>query len=158
MLTLRHIYLTNSIMQQPITRWVLGHKITTFQSTGDYDLMVGETPAKVPGPPPHLHHSYTESFLILEGEMEFFVDGTTRIVRAGEFVDLPPNVLHTFDNKSDAPCRWVNIHSPKGFARFFEHIGVPAEEQDARERSLAPELIGQVIATAADYDMYLNIS
>lgn len=145
-------------MEQPITRWVLGHKITTFIPTGDYDLMVGETPGKVQGPPPHLHHSYSESFLILEGEMEFFLDGASKIVKAGEFVDLPPNALHTFANVSDKPCKWVNIHSPKGFARFFENIGILAEEENAQQRSVDPAIIAEVIATANDYDMLLKLS
>jgi len=145
-------------MEKHTTRWVLGHKITTFSPTGNYDLMVGETPAKVQGPPPHLHYSYSESFLVLEGEMEFFMDGETTIVKAGEFVDLPPQALHTFANASDKPCRWVNIHSPKGFAKFFENIGIPAGEENAQERSARPEVFKEVIATAAGYDMLLKLS
>ena len=85
------------------TRWVLGHKVTQHQTTGDYDLMIAETPPQVPGPPPHLHNSLKESFLIVEGEMEFFVDGNVSIVKAGESVDIPPKTLHTFSNKSDNP-------------------------------------------------------
>jgi mannose-6-phosphate isomerase-like protein (cupin superfamily) len=157
---LRDNNLTNIIrkMEQSITHWVLGHKITTFSPTGDYDFMVGETPAKVQGPPPHLHYSYTESFLVLEGEMEFFLNGETKNVRAGEFVDLPPNALHTFANISDLPCKWVNIHSPKGFARFFENIGIPIEEENAQQKSVDPEVFRQVIETAANYDMLLKLS
>lgn len=145
-------------MENQITKWVLGHKITTFNPTGDYDLMVGETPAKVQGPPPHLHYSYCESFLVLEGEMEFFMNGETRTVKAGEFVDLPPHALHTFANKSDKACKWVNIHSPKGFAKFFENIGIPAEEENAQERSVRPEVFQEVIDTASSYDMLLKLS
>lgn len=145
-------------MEQSSTRWVLGHKVTSFLPTGDYDLMVGETPAKVQGPPPHLHYSYKESFLILEGEMQFIVNGEAKTVKAGEFLDLPAHTLHTFANTTDFPCKWVNIHSPKGFARFFENIGIPAEEADAQTRSVAPEVFGQVIHTAADYDMLLQLS
>ncbi len=139
------------------TRWVLGHKVTPYDTSGDYDLMMAETPPQVPGPPPHLHHSYKESFLIIEGEMEFFVDGKTTVVAAGNAIDIPPNTLHTFGNKSDKPCKWINIHSPKGFRTFFEQIGIPANEENAIEKSVAPELIGKVIETAGDFDMIIKV-
>ena len=106
------------------TKWVLGHKVTPHETSGDYDLMFAETPAHVSGPPPHLHHTYKESFLIIEGEMEFMVDGEVKVIKAGESVDIPPKTLHTFGNKSDKVCKWINIHSPKGFRNFFEQLGL----------------------------------
>ncbi len=144
-------------MHSTNTKWVLGHKVTPHDTTGDYDLMIAETPAKVQGPPPHLHNSFQESFLIIEGEMEFMVNGDTMVVRAGESVDIPPKTLHTFANKSDRPCKWVNIHSPKGFRNFFEQIGVPESEENAIDKSLAPEIIDKVITTAAEYDMIIKV-
>ena len=118
--------------------------------------MMAETPAHVPGPPPHMHNSYEESFIIVEGEMEFFVNGETVVVKAGESIDVPARTMHTFSNKTDKPCKWVNIHSPKGFRSFFEMMGVSESEENAREKSLAPEIIQKVIATAKDFDMLIK--
>ena len=142
-------------MQNHNSKWVLGHKVTVHDTSGDYDLMFAETPPHVPGPPPHSHNAYKESFLIIEGEMEFMVNGETKTLKAGESIDVPPNTMHTFGNKSDQTCKWINIHSPKGFRDFFETLGVSADEAKAQERSVAPELIKQVIETAADYDMII---
>jgi len=139
------------------TRWVLGHKVTSHDTSGDYDLMIAETPPNMPGPPPHLHHSYKESFLIIEGEMEFMVAGEIKQLKAGESLDIPPETLHTFGNKSDRPCKWVNIHSPKGFRDFFEELGIPEGEENAQERSLAPEVLQKVMATAGDFDMLIQV-
>ncbi len=139
------------------TRWVLGHKVTPHDTSGDYDLMYAETPPHVPGPPPHMHNSFKESFLIVEGEMEFFVDGKISVLKAGESMDIPPKTLHTFGNKSDAPCKWVNIHSPKGFREFFETMGLPSDQDSAQENSMAPEIIQKVMATAADFDMVIKV-
>ncbi len=144
-------------MNSTKTKWVLGHKVTPHETTGDYDLMVAETPARVQGPPPHLHNSFKESFLIIEGEMEFMVNGDTMVVKAGESVDVPPKTLHTFSNKSDRPCKWINIHSPKGFRDFFEQMGIPENEENASDKSLAPEIINKVITTAAEFDMIIRI-
>lgn len=139
------------------TKWVLGHKVTPHDTSGDYDLMVAETPAMVQGPPPHLHNSFKESFLIIEGEMEFMVNGNVTVVKAGESVDIPPQTLHTFSNRSDSPCKWINIHSPKGFRDFFEQMGVPENEENASNKSLAPEMINKVMATAAEFDMVIKV-
>ncbi|MGC6429666.1 MAG: cupin domain-containing protein [Jejuia sp.] len=144
-------------MKPSSTKWVLGHKVTPHDTTGDYDLMFAETPPKVQGPPPHLHQSYKESFLIIEGEMEFFVNGAIKVVKAGESVDIPPNTLHTFSNKSDETCKWINIHSPKGFRDFFEKMGVSEHQDNAIEKSVAPEIIGEVMRTAKDYDMIIKV-
>jgi mannose-6-phosphate isomerase-like protein (cupin superfamily) len=142
-------------MKQPTTKWVLGHMVTPYDTAGNYDLMMAETPPHVPGPPPHLHTSYKEAFLIVEGEMEFMINGELQTVKAGESIDVPPNTLHTFNNRTDKPCKWINIHSPKGFRDFFETLGVPADEDNAVERSVSDEIIQQVIQTAADYDMHI---
>ena len=144
-------------MKTTLTKWVLGHKVTLHDTSGDYDLAFGETPAGVQGPPPHHHQGFTESFLITEGEMQFFVNGETKIVKAGECVNLPQNTLHTFNNKSNSVCKWVNIHSPKGFRRFFETLGVSAEIENSQQNSVSESIIGSVIATAADYDMILKL-
>lgn len=145
------------IMNITDTKWVLGHKVTSHQTTGNYDLMVAETPPNVQGPPPHLHNSFKESFLIIEGEMEFMVNGHTTIAKAGESVDIPPKTLHTFANISDKPCKWVNIHSPKGFRSFFEQMGIPETEENAIGKSISQEIINKVMATAAEFDMIIKI-
>lgn len=144
-------------MEKSNSKWVLGHKVTSYKTSGDYDLMLAETPPNVQGPPPHLHNSFKESFLIIEGEMEFFVNGEIKKIKAGESVDIPPKTLHTFGNKSDLPCKWVNIHSPKGFNAFFEQMGIPAELEDAQMKSVAPEIIQKVIETAGEFDMIIKI-
>lgn len=143
-------------MKNETTKWILGHKVTTYDTSADYDLMMGESPAMTQGPPSHLHYSYKEVFLIVEGEMEFMVDGEIKILKAGESIDILPKTLHTFGNNSDKPCKWVNIHSPKGFRKFFENLGIPITENNALERSIAPEVIQKVIQTAADFDTYIK--
>lgn len=138
------------------SKWVIGHQITPLQTTGNYDMVLGETPAQVPGPPPHYHNNFSEVFLVTEGEMEFIVNGQAVTVRAGESVDLPPGTLHTFSNKSESKCKWVNIHSPKGFLDFFQQLGVSASEENAFSKSVDPELIQQVIRRAPEFDMMIT--
>ena len=144
-------------MKTDNTKWVLGHKVTSYDTSGDYDMMMAETPPQVQGPPPHLHNSFKESFLIIEGEMEFFINGEVIHVKAGESVDIPPKTLHTFGNKTNTTCKWVNIHSPKGFRAFFDTMGIPSENENAQIESITPTIIKKVMETAADFDMIIKV-
>ncbi|MBT8285838.1 MAG: cupin domain-containing protein [Flavobacteriaceae bacterium] len=142
-------------MNQPNFIWVLGHQIQPQQITGDYDLVNGETPPKTEGPPPHMHKGFHEVFIVTEGEMSFLIDGQPRTAKKGDVINLQPETVHTFSNETDQPCKWINIHSPKGFLAFFKEFGVTSDIEDARQRSVAPSIIGDVIRKAADHDMHI---
>lgn len=71
------------------------------------------------GPVPHVHHRHTDGFYVLEGELQLLLGREwTRVVAGpGTLVLIPPRVLHTFANDSDADARFLNIHAPDaGFA------------------------------------------
>ena len=53
------------------------------------------------GPPWHVHHREDDAFLVLDGELTFVL--------------VPPEVEHTFENRTDTPVRILNIHAPAGF-------------------------------------------
>ena len=144
-------------MEKSNNLWVLGHKISPVKVTGNYDMVIGETPPNVPGPPPHCHTGLNELFFVLEGEMEFVVNGELRKIIQGESVDLPPNVIHTFKNSSASTCKWVNIHSPKGFMSFFKEMGIPENESDAMKKSVDESIINKVMLHAADFDMHIKL-
>jgi len=133
----------------------LGHKIKVLHPSGDFDMVEGTTYPNVPGPPPHFHTGYSESFYVLEGSMEFLVNGQTVFLEEGDAIDLPPNTPHTFKTKGDAPSRWLNIHSPKGFLSFFNEFGIDAGQQNAFEKSVDVNVITAVIDQAASFDMHL---
>lgn len=139
-----------------MTKWVLGHRITPQKSTGDFDLVIGETPSNVQGPPPHFHNIYHEVFMVIEGEMEFMLNGEISVIKKGQSINLPPKTVHTFSNNSDESCKWINIHSPKGFLNFFENVGVSETEEQAEIKSLSPEIIQKVIKTASLFDMIIT--
>lgn len=135
----------------------LGHTITFLPSSGNYDLVEGLTPPNVPGPPPHHHAVYNELFVVLEGTMEFMVNGGTTTVVTGESIDLPPHTLHTFKNAGTTPCRYLSIHSPKGFLTFFEAFGIDAREANAFEQSVDHAVIERVLQQATQYDTHITL-
>lgn len=78
------------------------------------------------GPGPHIHRRHVDAFYVLEGELQFGVGPSIEPVRAtaGTFVLVPPNVVHAFDNTSDAPACWLNFHAPStGFMSYLRGDG-----------------------------------
>lgn len=74
------------------------------------------------GPDLHVHREHTDAFYVLEGEITFEVGSRSHRVRApaGAFVAVPPDVVHTFANRSRAEASWLNIHAPDmGFAAYL---------------------------------------
>jgi quercetin dioxygenase-like cupin family protein len=87
--------------------------------TGD-SLTVGV--ASVPvghGPPPHVHYSEDELFLILEGEYRIYLNGDWTTVGPGTVVYLPRGSVHTFKVAGDKPGRHWTLQTPSGFERYF---------------------------------------
>ncbi|MCH5716403.1 hypothetical protein [Niabella hibiscisoli] len=49
----------------------------------------------------------------------------------------------------------MNVHSPKGFMSLFETFGIDAKEENAFEKSVAPQLLGNLARQSASYDMHI---
>ncbi|MFL5843762.1 MAG: cupin domain-containing protein [Solirubrobacteraceae bacterium] len=56
-------------------------------------------------PPAHLHPRQEEHFEVLEGELTVTLDGETRVLRAGDSLDVPSGAAHAMWNASEAPAR-----------------------------------------------------
>jgi mannose-6-phosphate isomerase-like protein (cupin superfamily) len=76
-----------------------------------------------PGPPLHVHHTFEECWFILDGQVDFTVEG--RVVRghAGSFFLVPRGTAHTFEVVAPTPARWVGIFSPGRYMRLLEELG-----------------------------------
>jgi quercetin dioxygenase-like cupin family protein len=73
------------------------------------------------GPPPH-HHPWDEAYYVIEGEVDFSLDGALRHVGAGEFVYAPGGTVHGFTGASDLPARVLILDVPAHSEAFFREI------------------------------------
>ncbi len=137
------------------TLWVLGHKIRPLETDESYGMIEVTSPPKVPGPPPHYHKNESEFFFIVKGSLDVMSNGQWQRYAAGSFVDLPPNTTHTFINNTDEHVVWITGWRPKGFQRFFQDFGIPATEENAREKSVADDLVQNVVQSVERYGMYV---
>ena len=88
--------------------WVVGDyvdvKVSGKQTNGDFAVI--ET-VVMPGcgPPLHTHHREHESFFVLEGEIEFTVDGKVVAAKAGSLVHGGKGIPHRFVNPGSRPAK-----------------------------------------------------
>jgi quercetin dioxygenase-like cupin family protein len=71
------------------------------------------------GPPRHVHHLEDETFVVLSGEIEVWLEGALRVVGPGQSAFVPRGREHTFRVIGDRPCRHLVILTPGGFEGFF---------------------------------------
>jgi mannose-6-phosphate isomerase-like protein (cupin superfamily) len=78
---------------------------------------------KAHGTPEHIHPHATESYHVLEGKLDYQVNGKWHTLSAGESAAVPPGVRHTFRNPADVVTRVHNTHEPAlNIGSYFETI------------------------------------
>jgi mannose-6-phosphate isomerase-like protein (cupin superfamily) len=74
------------------------------------------------GVSPHFHKGHSDSFYVLEGELEIHVGDEVVNAGPGSYALAPPGVVHYFRNVSDVPVRALNLHTPGGFAEYRREL------------------------------------
>ena len=88
------------------------------ESGGAMSIVDSLSPAHS-GPPRHVHEAEDETFVILSGEVMFWLEGETFTRGPGGTVFVPRGREHTFRVISDQPSRHLVILTPGGFEGFF---------------------------------------
>jgi quercetin dioxygenase-like cupin family protein len=71
----------------------------------------------------HVHPQQEESFEVLSGTLDLFVDDRWKSLRPGESVRIPKGVVHAFRNSTETPARAVNTHAPGlRFQQYLERL------------------------------------
>jgi len=91
------------------------------EKTGNAWSLMEVVLPKHSGPPPH-HHPWDEAYYVVEGEVEFSIDGKPQIVGAGEFVYAPGGTPHGFQGASDRPSRVIIFDAPAHAEAFFREV------------------------------------
>lgn len=115
--------------------WFLNGLLTTKASAeetaGAYAL-IETTVTATANPPTHVHADEDEAFYLLDGEVEFEVDGEVTTATSGSYVLAPRGKAHTFRVLTDT-ARMLVITSSAGAARrggfhpFTVAAGQPAD-------------------------------
>jgi quercetin dioxygenase-like cupin family protein len=110
-------------------RWHLGGLLTIRAAAGDTNgaiAVVEERAARGYATPPHVHGREDETLYVIEGTVEYTVDGAVGTAVAGEAVHLPKGLAHRFEVTSEE-AHFLVIITPGGFEEFFQEVSPPAE-------------------------------
>lgn len=119
--------------------------ILAASDTGGAISIVDSVSPPGSGPPRHIHDREDESFFVLTGECDFWMEGQTVRKRAGETLFVPRGREHTFRVTATGASRHLIILTPGGFEHFFQEM--------AESSFRIPEDMEQVVAAAARHSL-----
>lgn len=103
---------TSAVEVASLTQAAVGFVAPGSVTRGEFGLFRWEMAPNTPGPDPHIHHTFSESFYVLEGRVGLF-DGASWVeAQAGEFLYVPKNGIHAFRNESDEPAAMLIVFIP----------------------------------------------
>lgn len=125
-------------------------KASVNHTNGQWSMVEYFLPPHLPGPAPHYHKATEELFYVLEGTLQFLVDGKTLDAPAGTLVTVPVNAVHAFKNVSGNPVRFQVWFSPGGMEQYFLDV----QELIQQEPTWPPADMSKLFSLMARHDMY----
>jgi len=96
--------------------------ILETQDSGGVMSVVDTVSPPHSGPPRHVHHDADETFVMLSGDVLFWLEGEETSRGPGETMFVPRGKQHTFRVVSATPSRHLIILTPGGFEGFFAEM------------------------------------
>jgi quercetin dioxygenase-like cupin family protein len=93
--------------------------------TGGWLCVHDETLPAGSATPLHRQPGDEESFVVLDGVVEFFLDGERVTASAGDALHVPRGIPHAFRVVSPEGARLLGIGTPAGHEQFFALAGDP---------------------------------
>jgi mannose-6-phosphate isomerase-like protein (cupin superfamily) len=98
-------------------------KVDVPATAGALALVEWDIPEGAPGPPVHIHHQATETFYVLDGEVNFVYDDRRIDAAPGEALHIPAGIQHTMRNIGNGPARVLELYAPGKLLALIEEVG-----------------------------------
>lgn len=138
--------------------WMLGGlydvKAASDETGGALTIMEMTIPAGM-GPPPHKHPG-AEAVYVLEGKVNYHINGDTIEGGPGSFFYVPSGTLENFEPVGDTPLRVLVVYAPGGIDGFFEEAGETAATHSLPPPSQEPPDAERLAAIGARYGMEIQ--
>ncbi|MFZ4411021.1 MAG: cupin domain-containing protein [Paracraurococcus sp.] len=79
----------------------------------------------------HVHRQHAETFYILEGNVDFHIDGAWMTATPGTTIHIPPGIPHALDLPHGQTGRMLMIFQPAGIDQFLAELAALSPEQQA---------------------------
>ena len=83
----------------------------------------------------HLHRQHAETFYILEGSIDFHIDGDWMTAPTGATVHIPPGVPHALELPAGQTGKLLMIFQPAGFDQYLAELA-KLTERDVADKDL----------------------
>lgn len=110
------------------------------------------------GPPPHVHSREDEGFLVMTGEVTFYLGDKTILLKSGEYLLAPRGIPHHFRNTGSCEAIVIETATPSGIENFFAEVGTPISGRNSERIPVSKESIANMIATAPKYGVTMLVS
>ena len=108
------------------------------------------------GPMPHIQTREHEGFYVLEGEISFTVDGKEIIAKSGTFVNVPPNIIHSFKNKTNVLAKMLIILAPGGLENLFVEVGDEVSDATIQPSAMSEDKMKKFASLLSDYGVEIK--
>lgn len=103
----------------------------------------------------HIHPHAIESYEVLEGKFDVYINGDWKTLSVGEKAVVDPDVPHTFRNSGDETTRVHNIHQPAmRFDQFFERLYKLANSGASSSQQRRPRTFKALLYASMLYTSY----
>ena len=103
---------------------VLWTKLATTDGHGSLSVLQNTISAHN-GPPLHVH-PFEEFFYILEGSFVFEIGDDSFAADPGDFLHVPGNIPHVFQNTTEREAKLLLIARPGGVEKYFSEVAAQA--------------------------------
>jgi len=104
----------------------------------------------------HFQTREHEGFYVIEGQLTFNVDKERIEAKPGTFVNVPPNVLHSFKNETNDIVKLIIILSPPGLEQIFVEIGAEVSDINVKPPPFTNEQIQKFPSLATKYGLEIR--
>jgi quercetin dioxygenase-like cupin family protein len=103
------------------------------------------------GPPPHVHHGVVETVYVVDGTINYRIDGEEIEAGPGSLFRVPADTREAFVPKSNA--RVLVTYEPGGMDKFFAEAGDRAERRELPPTPTAPPDVARLTKIGARYGL-----
>ncbi len=118
--------------------------LTSADSDGAIAIVDSVSPPDS-GPPRHIHHRQDETFVVLTGQIEFWLEGERFTRGPGESAFVPKGREHTFRVAGQESSRHLVITTPGGLEAFIEEV--------AGQNLTFPDDMGRIVELARRHSL-----
>ena len=122
----------------PSYDWTQDHtfvKVSAAETGGVYSLMEDNLKREF-ALGLHLHRHHAETFYILDGAVDFYIDGDWMTASPASTIHIPPGIPHAVGLSGEREGKMLMIFQPSGFDQYLAELASLTEQDLADDKRM----------------------